>query len=147
MSGRAWRKRRSSAGKSPYSTEGTIPIDSTLRSLRPIFCVALLHPAQHLQRLFVEHAAGLGQGNRPALAREQAHAQLFFQQLDLAAERRLGDMQFFGGAGEVALARHGDEIAQLSQVHIGRNPIFKRYRVKQFCIDTGEVFHIIPFRY
>ena len=42
------------------------------------------------------------------------------QQLDLPAERRLGNVKLLGGAGEVALPRHGHEIAELAEFQSDR---------------------------
>ena len=77
----------------------------------------LLYAAEDLQGLFEEQLARIAKPQRTAGAGDQGHAQFLLQQLDLAAQRRLGDMQLFGSAGEVALAGDGDEIAQLTQVH------------------------------
>ena len=41
-----------------------------------------------------------------------------FKLLDLPAERRLGDVQPCGRAGEILLTREGHEIAQLLQFHV-----------------------------
>ena len=40
-----------------------------------------------------------------------------FQQLDLPAQRRLGDVDAFRGAAEMLVLGHGDEISNLSQIH------------------------------
>src|SRR5206468_4029652 len=39
---------------------------------------------------------------------------------DLPAERRLRDVQPLGGSAEVQLLRHGDEVAEMSELHEGR---------------------------
>jgi hypothetical protein len=51
---------------------------------------------------------------------QQLDAELLLEQPDLAAERGLGDVQPLGGAGEVALACHGEEVAQAPEVRHGR---------------------------
>lgn len=51
------------------------------------------------------------------MAHEQGGADLAFQRLDLLAERRLLDAEPFGGAGDVALARDGHEVAEMAQFH------------------------------
>jgi hypothetical protein len=72
---------------------------------------------EYLQRLIEKQAPGIGDAQRPAVTVEQLHAEFFLQQLDLTAERWLGDMQTFGRAREVFLLRHGDEIAQVPKFH------------------------------
>ncbi len=52
---------------------------------------------------------------------EQGEAQLFFQLHDLPAERRLGQVQQFGGAADIALFGDGDEIAELAQIEHRRS--------------------------
>ncbi|MDF3608220.1 hypothetical protein PE067_19980 [Paracoccus sp. DMF-8] len=77
----------------------------------------LIDAPQHLQRLFIEQPPRIGQPDRAGLALDQGDAQLLLQQLDLAAQRRLCDVQDLCRAGKVPLARDGGEIAQLSQIH------------------------------
>ena len=77
----------------------------------------LFDPAQNLQRLFIEQPPGLGQADRAAVAVDQRHAQILLEQLDLPAERRLGDVQDLRRAGEIALPRQSDEISELTQIH------------------------------
>jgi hypothetical protein len=48
---------------------------------------------------------------------EQLHPDLPFQVADLLAEGRLGDAEFFGGAGEVSLFGNGQKIADVTQFH------------------------------
>ena len=77
--------------------------------------------AQLLQQhigVFVEKPPGLGQPQRSA-AFEQDHPQFVLQLLDLPAQRRLGDVQAFGGAGEVEGFTQHLEIAQMTQFHDG----------------------------
>ncbi len=72
---------------------------------------------QHIGVL-IEKPAGLGQPQRSA-ALQQNHAQFIFQLLNLPAQRRLGDVQAFGGAGEVQRFTQHLEIAQMTQFHVG----------------------------
>lgn len=60
---------------------------------------------------------------------EQGHPEFGLQQLDLPAERRLGDADTLGGAAEMLLLGHGDEISDLSQIHGDRY---------QFAIVSGK---------
>ena len=48
---------------------------------------------------------------------EQRLAQLGLEAADLLRERRLRDVQPLGGAAEVPLLGHGDEVAQVPQFH------------------------------
>jgi hypothetical protein len=60
---------------------------------------------------------GIGQHHAAAVAREQLDAQLVFQKLDLAAERRLRHAQRVGRLGEAAELRHTTEGPELSEIH------------------------------
>ncbi|MOA15059.1 hypothetical protein D3C78_1351990 [compost metagenome] len=66
----------------------------------------------------IEELAGLGQRQRPRAAHQQGHPQLLFQLLYLPTQRRLRDMQAFGGAGDVPLLRDHHKIAQMAQIHL-----------------------------
>ncbi len=55
--------------------------------------------------------------NAARLAAEELHLQFRFQRLDLLAQRRLLDAQALGGAGDVAFLGHGNEVAQVPQIH------------------------------
>ncbi len=72
---------------------------------------------QHIGVL-IEKPPGLGQPQRSATF-QQDHTQFIFQLLDLPAQRRLGDVQANGGAGEVEGFTQHLEIAQMTQFHIG----------------------------
>src|SRR5688572_18987691 len=61
---------------------------------------------------------GVGQFHAARLAAEQLHLQLLFQRADLHAERRLLDAQPLGGPGHVLFFSNGNEIAQVSQLHM-----------------------------
>ena len=50
-------------------------------------------------------------------AQEQGRTQLLLDLPDLARQRRLGHVQPFGGAAEIALLRHREKVAHLPQVH------------------------------
>lgn len=70
---------------------------------------------QHVGML-IEKPPGFGQPQRSATL-QQDHPQLIFQLLDLPAQRRLCDVQTFGGAGEVEGFPQHLEIAQMTQFH------------------------------
>ncbi len=72
---------------------------------------------QHIGVL-IEKPPGLGQPQRSA-TRQKNHAQFIFQLLYLPAQRRLGDVQAFGGTGEVEGLTQHLEIAQMTQFHDG----------------------------
>ena len=60
----------------------------------------------------------MGQFDGIRAAPEQQDADFFFQLGELLAERRLGDMQFFGGAGEILLLGDLDDVLQLAEFHV-----------------------------
>jgi hypothetical protein len=59
-----------------------------------------------------QRPALLGQRQLAGHAPEQGHTQVRFQQLDLMADRRLGDEELLGGLGEGQMARPGLEGAE-----------------------------------
>ena len=73
----------------------------------------------------VQHAPGMGQPllsdrrqpHRSFGAEEQLHAQVGLERLDALAERGLRHVQAFRGPAEMKFVGHGDEMAQLAQVH------------------------------
>src|SRR5712691_11337840 len=72
-----------------------------------------LDPVGQLQ----EQLAGGGEGDAAALAMQEQAAQLLLEELDLAADRGLGDVEALGGPREAALLRHRAEHLQLAHVH------------------------------
>ena len=64
-----------------------------------------------------ERAAGVGQADAARMADEQRRVDLALERADLLAERRLLHMQLLGRAGDVALMRDGDEIAEVAKFH------------------------------
>jgi len=71
---------------------------------------------QQCTGMLVEEAPGLGQAQRSA-AFEQGHAEFVLELLDLPAQRRLGDVQTLGGAGEVEGFGEHLEISQMTKLH------------------------------
>src|SRR5262245_40004343 len=59
----------------------------------------------------------MGQRDPSRTAVEQHPSELVLQQLHLAADRGLGDVQALRGPGEAALLGHGPEHVELSDVH------------------------------
>jgi lipase chaperone LimK len=68
-------------------------------------------------RLRVEHAARVGQLQRPRAAFEQRQPDLFLDRLQLAAQRRLRHVQPLRRPRDVHFFRDGDEVAELAQFH------------------------------
>ena len=64
-----------------------------------------------------KQSAGGKQAHAARRALEERRAKLFFEILDLPAERWLGDAEATRGAADVPLLRHGDEIAKLREAH------------------------------
>ncbi len=65
---------------------------------------------------------GLARGRKrdtPRQAHQQWHAQLFLKLPDLCGQWRLRNEQLLGRAADAARLGHGDEIAQVSQLHAG----------------------------
>ena len=56
----------------------------------------------------------------PLRAMEERESQLLLELADLLAERRLRDAEAAGGAPEVQLLRHGEEVAQVAELHAAR---------------------------
>ncbi len=56
-------------------------------------------------------------GDRAALALEDAHAEFRLQLEDLAAQRRLADVAGRRGAAEMTVVGDGDDILEIAQVH------------------------------
>jgi hypothetical protein len=113
-------KRASSSGTSTLPAGSSAPIQIRPRG----------HPAQFVDIgvravQLGEDAAGpsgdglprLGDDDAPAGALEQRRAELSFELPDLVGQGRLGDVELFGGAGEVAVPRDGFHAAQLLEVH------------------------------
>src|ERR1700722_1407539 len=73
--------------------------------------------AEDQPRLLGEHLAGLGGDDAAPVPDEQAVVQLDLEQPDLPAERRLRDMQDFGGGGEAAAFLDAEEVFELAKIH------------------------------
>ena len=70
-------------------------------------------------RLLHEHAARVGELHLALGAVEQLDPELFFELADLMTERRLAEMQPFGGAAEVQGFCERHDVAKVSQLHCG----------------------------
>ncbi|MNT03796.1 hypothetical protein D3C72_1383470 [compost metagenome] len=72
--------------------------------------------AQHAPRALQHQHAGRS-GAHLAVATVDQLAEIGFERLDAARQRRLRQVQRAGGAGKAALFDQGDEVMQLSQAH------------------------------
>ena len=85
---------------------------------------------EDLARALEQHLAGGRELDAARGAVEQRLSELGLEAADLLRERRLGDVQAFGGAAEVPLLGDGDEVAQVPELHGQPLPfIFKTYSI------------------
>ena len=94
----------------------------------------------------VDLLARFGEGHSLRAAAQEAAPQLLLQELDLAADRGLRDVEAARGLGEGALLGHGTEHLELAQVHgspvpipvsDARPPAIARKRYPQAASPTG----------
>src|ERR1700741_1651400 len=86
-----------------------------------------------------QHLAGSRDRDTARAAFEQGTAQFVFEFLDVAAERRLGDVQRARGGGKAATLGDGNEITDLPQVHDGRSiSIRDGYHIKHILVRYQE---------
>src|SRR5690606_25865404 len=86
---------------------------------RRIHTVAgLFQRSEDARHMLQKQFTGPRQPRTAAGADEQLLAQVFFQFLDGARQRRLLDVQPLGSAGEVKFFGHGQEAAQMPQFHM-----------------------------
>jgi hypothetical protein len=69
---------------------------------------------EHASRLLEKDRTGGRQCHAAAIAVEQPDPHLSLQSADLTAQRRLDDVHACGGAPEVQLFGHGDEVAEMA---------------------------------
>jgi methionyl aminopeptidase len=74
-----------------------------------------------------EDLAARQEAHAPPRSREERGAELVFERADLAAERRLRDVQPRRGAADVLLFCDGDEVADLGEAHALQLNRSKRY--------------------
>jgi len=72
---------------------------------------------EHLADLVGERLARGRDLDAPLRAMEEREPQLLLELANLLAERRLRDAEPAGGASEVQLLRHGEEVAQVAELH------------------------------
>jgi hypothetical protein len=78
----------------------------------------LFRARQYPSRLFEEDLAGVRQLETTRNPVEKLGAQLALERLDLLAQRWLRDPQPLGGAAKVPFLGNGDEVAQMSKLHL-----------------------------
>ena len=61
----------------------------------------------------------IGQRHTLAMADEERQAELFLELMNMAAERRLGNVESFGGLGHAESVGHGNECLYVPKVHGG----------------------------
>ena len=87
--------------------------------------IALLRSPQLMDRrpdALQQLLACFRQGDIACVPIEQTHADAFFEAADHLAQGRRGDAEFLGRATEVSRLCHGDEVADVSQVHARSMP-------------------------
>ena len=70
-------------------------------------------------RLLEQPPAIIGQGDALTMAKEEREAELLLELMDMTAERRLGNMESFGGLGDAQRVGHGNEGLYVPKVHGG----------------------------
>ncbi|MCY1296249.1 hypothetical protein D9M70_456240 [compost metagenome] len=87
-------------------------------------------PLDQAQGVLQHQLAFRGRAQVLVAAVHQLAAELLFEALDAAAERRLGDADGIGRADEAAVFDQGDEVTELAQIHgctLGIEKIGRRY--------------------
>ena len=77
-----------------------------------------IHALDEAARIGLQLAPGCGQRHALGVALEEGHAQLPFQGADLLAQGGLLQAQLGGRAGDVSGAGNGQEVAQVSNLHM-----------------------------
>ena len=70
-------------------------------------------------RLLEQPLAVVGQRHALAMANEERQTELFLELMNMAAERRLGNVESFGGLGHAESVGHGNECLYVPKVHGG----------------------------
>src|SRR5262249_10860155 len=79
---------------------------------------------------FQEGLPGWQEPDASGRALEEGRPELVLEAADLAAQRGLGEVEPAGGAADVALLRHGDEVSDLRQAH-------HRRVAREACLPVG----------
>ena len=96
--------------------------------------------AVHQGQRMLKHHLAFGRGAQVLVAPVHQHAaELLFQPLDAAAERRLGDAHGVGGTHKTAVFVEGNEVAQLAKIHMLSWHL--KNRSKAFATGGAEVLN------
>ena len=90
-----------------------------MRVLGADLVAGALDVAQDTGRAVEQLLPGLGQPHAAIGAGEQRDGELVLEALDMAGQRRLGDVKMRRGAGDAAQFGDADEIMQAAQLHRG----------------------------
>ena len=107
------------------------------RAARRASSMAASTAARICGRAFEQRLAG---GRELDAARgpvEERLPELGLEAADLLRQRRLGDVQAFGGTAEVPLLGHGEEVAQVPQLHGSASAIHIRNIANQHLIGVA----------
>ena len=86
-------------------------------------------------RLLHEHAARLGQLDLTLGAMEERDSKLFFELLDLMAERRLAEVQPLRSTAKMQRLGQRDDVAKMTQLHPGG---------EAYCTSGfGDTWHVL----
>jgi len=92
---------------------------------------------------FEKAPAGRGQFDFMAVSLKELNSNIFFQQANLRAERRLGQMKTFGGTPEIEFFGNSDEVPRMTEFHREETAIAITYRSdrnKVIPISGGRAF-------
>lgn len=96
----------------------------------------LVHCCQNAARVREKHFAGRQKKHASRRTREERHAELLFETLHVAAERRLCNAQAASGAADVSFFGNRNEVANLREAHMLRRVTLPDHRRKR---DTREI--------
>ena len=84
-------------------------------------------------------AAGIGDFHATAMSVEQVGAEFFFQQSNLAAERRLCNVQPVGGLAETAQFGHVNQGLELNDIHCQASQSRVRREMRRACCQCKRI--------
>jgi hypothetical protein len=95
--------------------------DAQLAQFQPLrerdVALQVARGAVELARMSEQQPAHIGGFDGAAVALQHRRADARLQRLDAARQRGLGQVHRLGGAAEAAVFDHGDQMAQLAQLH------------------------------
>ena len=110
-------RRRDDLGDAPDLDEGDAQSPHLAAARRLCGGDGAIDAGQRFARLSLEHLARFGELDAAPDPCEQLHADIFFELVNLPAERRRRDVQHARRPADVLVLRDGDEIAQVTQFH------------------------------